>query len=1183
MGRVLHLVAVLGLQQGQDFLHVVESLVVDVERDPVPSFVQGELLLDDESGIQQDGLVCRAHQGAVLEDDALHVARQGLVGDAGAGVPCVEGQRCGAVVFGIAVDGEVDVALARLRVVGVVGRAHAGVAVEHAHQVGLVGRDAVVHVEAGAEVHAHVEVALVARPFGFLSGYLDGDGQRFGHAVVVDQVEHLVIRAYVDVLVDADGDERLVERVDVPGRWGHGHPFRHAFDGVAVLLSALVLDADVVFAPIGVGGDFQGLFRPHEVVAVDVDRHHHGAFHLVAVQVGNVLHGDVHRGVLDVLVRLVEVDDEFVVLGGETELDVLLHTQVAHRGEVGLVGQGRYVFPDEGVHLVGVVAALVDVAFHALGGEGQFVGVVHLLLVLAERQVGQQSQFVAFGADVVVVVDDVGRHGGLPETEVVDVSGQFVFHGRHRAPVVVAGTQVEPVRRDAAERVDGKGRAERVVHVDVAHIARAVHRHGVVVPFVVAVVARDDLLEAVAAVHQILSFEADEELVLRVHFVGASVAVGQQCAASSGVGLEPEHEGVVLPLGAGEEAFFQFHTVAHAVEAERQAVGQGPRGLVQCGRGSLGQVVEVGARSFVHRVVVQQSRFVAREALEAELAEFRGGEHRVPEACFQHVAHVRVGHLSVLHRGAAEQQRSHSVVVGCFAGGAFQQLVALVEAYLVCLGINRQGHLAEAAEGERVLRGEGLSVDAGLQAVVGCQLEQQGVRLAQVAEQGHRLPGRGRLDEHLDGQVLARQVALDGRSGIGVVGEVERRGLGDFAACGVPGHVEVVHLAQVVHRDVFAEGDADVVVDGQHAVGRFDVAERGGPARVLDARQDGRRTGDESVAVAAVGHGTQVVLLLNRVFLAEEAGLDVAVVANHGAGAVGGGVAGGVGVVTAQVGPVLLALGRDLVLQFDVVEASVVHVEAVDAYGHVVALVVGRLGVHQPLVRRRADVDVAGRGKEVGREADGVAGVDVAFGAEYDGQVFEVIAFAAAHLQHLVGRPGRGQVDGSSGGRQGRAVDGQFGPVRVASVHQGNMEQRVGVVDVLAFVHQLEVEHGRLVRRHVAHAGFLHLDARILDAQGAFVDDLVAVVEAGLVLVFVWAACGPAPDAVHQAAVAVDFVLVDELHEVVVALLADDLLDERLVVFLPEEVVGDCGVFLAVGLGFFPIDIDAHVRVELHV
>ena len=40
-------------------------------------------------------------------------------------------------------------------------------------------------------------------------------------------------------------------------------------------------------------------------------------------------------------------------------------------------------------------------------------------------------------------------------------------------------------------------------------------------------------------------------------------------------------------------------------------------------------------------------------------------------------------------------------------------------------------------------------------------------------------------------------------------------------------------------------------------------------------------------------------------------------------------------IVRADVHPVLVALRRQLILQLDVVEAAIVGVEAVDAYGHV--------------------------------------------------------------------------------------------------------------------------------------------------------------------------------------------------------------------------------------------------------
>ena len=103
---------------------------------------------------------------------------------------------------------------------------------------------------------------------------------------------------------------------------------------------------------------------------------------------------------------------------------------------------------------------------------------------------------------------------------------------------------------DASERVGFECGPKCLVHIDVDHVHGAVDGHGIVMPVVVIVSPRHLHGPAVGAEQEFFRLESDKELVASPYVVGTTRTVADECSASLGIGLKPEHQGVVLLGGA---------------------------------------------------------------------------------------------------------------------------------------------------------------------------------------------------------------------------------------------------------------------------------------------------------------------------------------------------------------------------------------------------------------------------------------------------------------------------------------------------------------------------------------------------------------------------------------------------------------------------------------------------------
>ena len=184
---------------------------------------------------------------------------------------------------------------------------------------------------------------------------------------------------------------------------------------------------------------------------------------------------------------------------------------------------------------------------------------------------------------------------------------------------------------------------------------------------------------------------------------------------------------------------------------------------------------------------------------------------------------------------------------------------------------------------------------------------------------------------------------------------------GDAGFVGVTGYLEVVVLVEVIASNRFVEPQFEIVAYAEYGIGGFGFSEYAWRARILDTAYYFRRAGDKSVTVAAESYGAEVVLLLHRVALAiEPYVLDTAAV-DHRLVARSELIEAVLGVVGAEVHPVLVAAGSEFVLELDMVEVLVVDIKSVDHNRQIPSCrVLRREGVHDPVGVRSGDIHGAG-------------------------------------------------------------------------------------------------------------------------------------------------------------------------------------------------------------------------------
>ena len=224
------------------------------------------------------------------------------------------------------IDGHVEHAAACCRVVLDVVHAHAAACViEGTYYVARVGDEVVVHKDLCHDVHRVALHLRCYRPVGCCTLY--GQFQVVGirHAVLIDEVDHLVIRAHLQV--GTDGEVNLVGclRLHDVARLIDGNPAWHVLDSVGVSLAAVVLDdADKGQRHTMRYGHHAVLAQrhPRQRVAVDVEALRGRRSHEVAILVGNVVERHIDVLLVDAAVLLVDVHQQLVVTTHVAEFQV---------------------------------------------------------------------------------------------------------------------------------------------------------------------------------------------------------------------------------------------------------------------------------------------------------------------------------------------------------------------------------------------------------------------------------------------------------------------------------------------------------------------------------------------------------------------------------------------------------------------------------------------------------------------------------------------------------------------------------------------------------------------------------------------------------------------------------------------------------------------------------------------
>ena len=316
--------------------------------------------------------------------------------------------------------------------------------------------------------------------------------------------------------------------------------------------------------------------------------------------------------------------------------------------------------------------------------------------------------------------------------------------------------------------------------------------------------------------------------------------------------------------------------------------------------------------------------------------------------------------------------------------------------------------------------------------------------------------------------------------------------------------LEVIILVQVVAGYRFVEAQHQVVAYAQDSIGRLGYAEHTRRTGILHTADHGRRLGDEARTVAAEADSTQVIMLLHRVTLAVEAERRDTAVDDLGLVTRSQVVEAVVGVERTLVDPHILRLGRELVLELDVVEVLMTDIESTDVNRQVVARrIFGREGIHYPVLLGRCDIHVAADRQEVYAQVErGIVVLQAVVYVEEQPQAVIVVHQSALYLYDLLEslarlEPVRYGVD------ERRTTQIDLGAIRVGSGIQSYREERTARSRTglyLTRITQLYAEHRTLIRRHARLLVYIHAQLRHGNRLRRVVKQHTRVVVLGLLL-----------------------------------------------------------------------------------
>ena len=345
------------------------------------------------------------------------------------------------------------------------------VLVEHTHDV----LRRVSHHTVNLHSHHHHHGLAVLLPFviddplRLIAAHVQGQRQRLRHVVAANQVNLFVVRTYINIRRNREGDGLFAQRVDDAAGLRSGDPYGQVLQFVTLSFAAQVIDGCLKGHALTVGQVLVELSHtPSQRIAIDIDVHRDGACHQVALQVGHFLHSEIDIGLLDGVGRFLDVHEQLVVVGNVTEIQVLQLRVARHRCIDVAVHEGGVDAADECVAAFHGVSLVVLVAFKADACRLQTHGVVVLPHRTSEVQVSHERTFRAHRGVVGELVEEFHGQHALEHAHLVDVAGHHV--GR-RVLVHVGGTQCDVVSRDACQVVGCKDIDQVLVNIDACHVA----------------------------------------------------------------------------------------------------------------------------------------------------------------------------------------------------------------------------------------------------------------------------------------------------------------------------------------------------------------------------------------------------------------------------------------------------------------------------------------------------------------------------------------------------------------------------------------------------------------------------------------------------------------------------------------------------------------------------------------
>ena len=310
--------------------------------------------------------------------------------------------------------------------------------------------------------------------------------------------------------------------------------------------------------------------------------------HRVAVEVLHIAHSDIDRLLVNLAVKHIEVNHQFIAVERPVEVQFGQCPVTGDRCVLRLICQCRDVAIYEWQYFVYHLAgSRIFELTTVVDREALFEFAVGVEELLFERQVSDQTHLVSHESDVVIRLHKRFRQCLLEHSELIDVTGEVT-------------SQVHIALRTGCNGC-GESLNQTAVHKQGGVVIRAVDRQHDMMPFAVGIVDRTDPCERVGAQYNITVLQRDERAVFIVRTSGTEEV---RTLGSIVRGTEPEHKGSIIHFGASEEVAYQLDTLLFS-QLNREALQFIPCATVQRERSTVCMVFHQFTLTFAHAIVSQ--------------------------------------------------------------------------------------------------------------------------------------------------------------------------------------------------------------------------------------------------------------------------------------------------------------------------------------------------------------------------------------------------------------------------------------------------------------------------------------------------------------------------------------------------------------------------------------------------